>query len=113
MATPRVTLVAHATTKALRVATFGGDDGIDDVGRRKAEAVAGSLGKVDRVYISPALRARETAAALGLENAIVDERLRETDFGKWTGLKFGQVLLRQPRALYKWIKDPAKAPHGG
>jgi broad specificity phosphatase PhoE len=67
---------------------------------------------VDAAYVSPALRARETATALGL-TATVDERLRETDFGKWSGLKFGQVLVRQPFKMLSWMKNPATAPHGG
>ena len=108
----RITLIAHATTKALRAATFGGDDTIDDAGRRKAEALAGSLGRVDRVWTSPARRARETADALRL-TATIDDRLRETDFGAWTGMRFGQILARHPLALYRWIKNPGSNPHGG
>jgi len=110
--TPRITLISHSTTRALRAATFGGDDPLDDVGRTKAESLAGSLPRVDHCWTSPALRARETAAALGL-TASVDERLRDCDFGRWTGLRFNQVLVRKPFALASWIKDPSKAPHGG
>jgi broad specificity phosphatase PhoE len=109
---PRITLICHATTRALRTATFGGDDSLDDVGLTQARRLAGSLGAVSHCWTSPAARARETAAALGL-TASVDERLRECDFGRWTGLKFGQVLLREPRKLVKWMQDPATAPHGG
>lgn len=109
---PRIILVAHATTRALRAATFGGDDSLDDVGRRSAEALAGSLGAVDHAWTSPALRARETAAALGL-TPHVDDRLRDCDFGRWTGLKFQQLLLKEPRKLMSWIKNPSSAPHGG
>jgi broad specificity phosphatase PhoE len=108
----RISLVAHGTTRDLRAATFGGDDRLDDVGLRKAEELKGSLGKVDAAYVSPLLRARETAEALGL-NATVDERLRETDFGGWTGLKFNQIMVRHPFKLMSWMKDPASAPHGG
>ena len=110
--TPRITLICHATTRALRAATFGGDDGLDDIGRTKAERLAGSLGQVDRAWSSPALRARETAQALGL-TPILDERLRDCDFGRWSGLKFQQVLLKEPRKLVSWIRNPASAPHGG
>jgi broad specificity phosphatase PhoE len=109
----RITLVCHATTRALRAATFGGDDAIDDVGRRNAERLRGRLKNVARCYVSPALRARETAEAMGLADPSVDERLRDCDFGKWTGLKFNQVLVRQPHKLFRWIKDPASNPHGG
>src|SRR6202041_854059 len=103
---PRITLICHATTRALRTATFGGDDSLDDVGLAQARHLAGSLGAVSHCWTSPAARARETAAALGL-TANVDERLRECDFGRWTGLKFRQVLLREPRKLGKWMQDPA------
>jgi broad specificity phosphatase PhoE len=109
---PRITLVCHATTRALRAATFGGDDTLDEPGRAAAERLAGSLGHVDRCWSSPALRARETATALGL-TAEVDERLRDCDFGRWTGLRFQQVLLREPRKLVSWIRKPESAPHGG
>jgi broad specificity phosphatase PhoE len=108
----RISLVAHGTTRDLRAATFGGDDRLDEIGLRKAEELKGTLGKVDAAYVSPLLRARETAEALGL-TATVDERLRETDFGKWSGLKFNQVMVRQPFKLFSWMKNPETAPHGG
>ncbi len=57
----------------------------------KAQAIVGSLGKVDRCWTSPARQARGTAEALGLD-ATVDERLRDSDYGRWQGLKFQQVL---------------------
>ncbi len=110
--TPRITLICHGTTRALRSATFGGDDPLDDAGRTQAQRLAGSLGRVDASWTSPALRARETATALGL-TAAVDERLRDCDYGRWTGLKFQQVLLREPRKLVSWIRKPSSAPHGG
>jgi broad specificity phosphatase PhoE len=108
----RITLVCHATTQALRTATFGGDDSLDEVGKAKAARLAGSLGRVDHCWSSPALRARETASAMGLA-AIVDDRLRECDFGRWTGLRFQQLLFKEPRKLVSWIRDPSSAPHGG
>jgi broad specificity phosphatase PhoE len=110
--TPRITLLCHATTRALRSATFGGDDSLDDIGRARAERLAGSLGQVDHCWTSPARRARETAEALGLSPS-VDERLRDCDYGRWSGLKFQQVLLKEPRKLVSWIRNPASAPHGG
>src|ERR1700722_2411494 len=110
--TPRITLVCHATTQALRAATFGGDDPLDDVGRAKSAGLAGILAGVDHCWSSPALRARETAAALGLD-AVVDERLRDCDYGRWTGFQLKQVMFREPRKLVSWIRNPASAPHGG
>lgn len=109
---PRITLIAQGTTKAMRAATFGADDGLDDVGRRHARRLARALGRVDRAFVSPARAARETAEALGLE-ADVAPALRDCDYGKWTGLTFNQVLLRAPRKLMRWIRKPEDAPHGG
>jgi broad specificity phosphatase PhoE len=109
---PRITLICHATTRAQRAATFGGDDSLDEIGAAQARTLAGTLAPAIRCWTSPAARARETAAALGLATT-VDERLRECDFGRWTGLKFSQVLLREPRRLVQWMRDPASAPHGG
>ena len=110
--TSRISLICHATTRALRSATFGGDEPLDEPGKVKAERLVGALGKVDHCWTSPALRARETAVGLGL-NAALDERLRDCDFGRWTGLKFSQVLLREPRKLVSWMRDPSSAPHNG
>jgi broad specificity phosphatase PhoE len=110
--TSRISLICHATTRALRNATFGGDDALDDAGKAKTEQLAGKLGSVDHCWTSPAVRARETAAGLGI-HAGVDERLRDCDFGRWTGMRFSQVLVREPRKLVSWIRDPSSAPHGG
>ncbi len=110
--TPRITLICHATTRGLRTATFGGDDALDEAGKAAAQRLAGALGRVDRCWTSPARRARETAAALGL-TAVADEQLRDCDFGRWTGLRFQQLLLKEPRKLVSWIRDPGSAPHGG
>jgi broad specificity phosphatase PhoE len=108
----RISLICHATTRALRVATFGGDDSLDDAGKAKAESLAGSLGRVDQCWTSPAQRAQQTAAAFGLI-AMPDDRLRDCDYGRWTGMRFPAVLLKEPRKLVSWIKDPSSSPHGG
>jgi probable phosphoglycerate mutase len=47
-----------------------------------------------RVYSSPLLRARQTAQALGLENLLLDDRLREQHWGDWEGLSRDEILAR-------------------
>jgi broad specificity phosphatase PhoE len=108
----RITLVCHASTADQRVARFGGDDGLDIKGAKSAARCAGRLGPVDQCGTSPALRARQTAAGLDLP-AEPDAQLRDCDFGRWTGMKFSEVLLTEPRGLIAWMRDPANAPHGG
>jgi broad specificity phosphatase PhoE len=58
----------------------------------------------DAVYTSPLERARRTAAAIGA--AVVDERLREIDFGEVVGLGFDELppdlqtsLLTEPTRM--------------
>jgi probable phosphoglycerate mutase len=47
-----------------------------------------------RPFCSPRLRARQTAALLGLENPTVDERLTEQNWGSWEGLTCAEMLAR-------------------
>jgi probable phosphoglycerate mutase len=47
-----------------------------------------------RPFCSPQLRARETAALLGLENPTLDARLVEQNWGAWEGLTREEMLAR-------------------
>jgi broad specificity phosphatase PhoE len=66
----------------------------------------------DRCFTSPALRARQTAEALGLD-ATIEPKLRDCDYGEWTGRSFEEVQAQQPQAMAEWIGNPEAAPHGG
>jgi broad specificity phosphatase PhoE len=46
------------------------------------------------VYCSPKLRARQTAACLGLTNLHLDPRLAEQNWGDWEGLTRTEMLAR-------------------
>lgn len=43
----------------------------------------------------------------------IEEGLRETDFGAWEGLTFGEVRERYPEDLTTWLADPTARPTGG
>ncbi|MFI7347802.1 bifunctional RNase H/acid phosphatase [Streptomyces sp. NPDC049936] len=97
----------------------GGDPSLSSVGREQAERVAASLarrGTVQAVVASPLARTRETAGIvadrLGLE-VTIEEGLRETDFGAWEGLTFGEVRERYPADLDAWLSSPDARPTGG
>jgi broad specificity phosphatase PhoE len=47
-----------------------------------------------RVFVSPLMRARQTAEALGLSNPMPDARLMEQNWGSWEGLSREQILAR-------------------
>ncbi|MEU6098892.1 bifunctional RNase H/acid phosphatase [Streptomyces sp. NPDC047079] len=116
-------LLRHGETPLTPLKRFSGSGGSDpslsDVGRRQAELAAGVLaarGTVQAVVSSPLARCRETAdviaARLGLEVS-VDDGLRETDFGAWEGLTFGEVRERYPDDMEAWLADPEAEPTGG
>jgi broad specificity phosphatase PhoE len=47
-----------------------------------------------RAFVSPSRRARQTAEALGLHDAIWDPRLMEQNWGRWEGLSRTEILAR-------------------
>lgn len=110
--TPRLTLLCHASTDAVRRAAFPADEPLDERGAAQAAAAVGSLDSFDSAWTSPALRARQTAAALGL-SAQDDVALRDCDFGRWAGLRLAELQEQEPEAVAAWVADPAAAPHGG
>lgn len=97
----------------------GGDPELSPAGRRQAEAVAAALaarGTIQEIVSSPLTRCRQTAEAvaarLGLDVRI-ENGLRETDFGAWEGLTFGEVRERYKDDLDAWLASPKAAPTGG
>ena len=107
-----LTLICHASTDALRNAAFPLDEPLDAQGLAKAAAAAARIRRVDVAWTSPALRARQTAAALRLVAEVAPE-LRDLDFGAWSGRTFAEIEAEDPRALAIWTTDCAVAPHGG
>jgi broad specificity phosphatase PhoE len=108
----RLTFIANASTPAVRAAAFPLDEGIDEFGRRDALALAKEFRHDLPVLTSPAARAIETAAALGLD-AQLDESLHDLDLGRWAGRTLQDIATSEPEALEAWLSDPASAPHGG
>jgi broad specificity phosphatase PhoE len=107
----RLLLIRHASTNAVRRAAFPVDEPLDDAGRAAAQKLAGRLGRGDALC-SPALRARETAAAAAL-HAAVEPALGECDFGAWAGRTLAQVHEEDPEGAGAWMTDPHACPHGG
>ncbi|WP_414170244.1 histidine phosphatase family protein [Streptoverticillium reticulum] len=110
--TVRVMLVSPAAGPALRDHRFDDGASLDAAGLQQARAAAAALPGADRYLCAPAVRCRETAAALGLDaHAAAD--LRDLDVGAWTGRTLDEVAASAPHDLAAWLADPAAAPHGG
>jgi probable phosphoglycerate mutase len=119
-------LLRHGQTRMSVEKRFSGtvEASLTDVGHAQAAAVADRLADVrfDAIYVSPLKRARQTAdavcAAIGraagdARDYIVEEDLRETDFGAWDAMTFAEVRARFPDDLNAWLADPSVAPPGG
>ncbi|MFG3345058.1 bifunctional RNase H/acid phosphatase [Streptomyces sp. NPDC048018] len=116
-------LLRHGETALTPEKRFSGSGGADPelsaAGRRQAEAVAAALaarGTIQEIVSSPLTRCRQTAEAvaarLGLDVRI-ENGLRETDFGAWEGLTFGEVRERYQADLDAWLASPKAEPTGG
>ncbi|MFF0478616.1 bifunctional RNase H/acid phosphatase [Streptomyces sp. NPDC004284] len=116
-------LLRHGETALTPEKRFSGSGGSDPelsaAGLRQAEAVAEALaarGTIQEIVSSPLTRCRQTAGAvaarLGLDVRI-EQGLRETDFGAWEGLTFGEVRERHPEDLDAWLASARAEPTGG
>ncbi|MEU1792405.1 bifunctional RNase H/acid phosphatase [Streptomyces sparsogenes] len=116
-------LLRHGETALTPEKRFSGSGGSDPrlspVGRRQAELVAAALaarGTIQAVVSSPLTRCVETAEAVAARldlDVRIEEGLRETDFGAWEGLTFGEVRERYPDDLQAWLTSSKTAPTGG
>jgi ribonuclease H / adenosylcobalamin/alpha-ribazole phosphatase len=114
-------LLRHGDTQLSPEHRFSGvrDVPLSATGTRQAQAAASRLAAgapIDAVVSSPLQRAAATAAIaageLGL-TAVIDEDLRETDFGDWDGFTLAEIQQRWPTAAKAWRRDPQQAPPGG
>ena len=104
-------LVRHGRTAANASGVLNGhrDLPLDDIGMGQAKAVAHSIGRIDRMIVSPLLRAQQTAEAFGVPFE-TDERWIEIDYGEFEGKAFGEL---PPGTWDNWRKDSSFTPPGG
>jgi broad specificity phosphatase PhoE len=108
----RLSMICHGQTGATKAAAFALDEPIEAGRLLKLAPFRGALRRADDIRTSPALRARQTAAALAL-HATVDPELRDCDQGRWAGRTLAEVEREEPDGIAAWLCDPDAAPHGG
>ena len=114
-------LLRHGDTRLSPEHRFSGlrDLPLSANGTRQAQAAACRLATgapIDAVVSSPLQRAVATAAIAARElglTVVVDDDLRETDFGDWDGFTLAEIQQRWPAAAAAWRHDPERAPPGG
>lgn len=105
----RLLMVRHACVASAYDGRFVGRTNVPlcDRGQKQAQAIAAAAAswKVSRCFVSPMLRATQTAKPLiDMLNisAQFDEDLREIDFGQWEGMTFCQVQRENSQLVEKW-----------
>jgi len=107
----RLTLLAHGATAANRAVAFPADEPLTPKARAAAGRLRGRFAPTEAVS-GPALRARQTAEALGLAPH-PDPALRDVDCGRWAAAAMDAVMQREPEAFAAFMTDPLARPHGG
>lgn len=111
----RMVLVRHGQpVEEVRGRCYGRlDVGLSASGRLQAERVARFLAEAPllRIYVSPRVRALESAAPLAeLKGMAVDteESFREIDFGLFEGLTYEEAEQRHPEVYAEWMAHPTR-----
>ena len=116
-----IILLRHGDTRMSPEHRFSGqsDLPLSPSGTRQAKAAACRLAAgapIDALVSSPLQRAADTAAIaadeLGL-TTVMDDDLRETDFGDWDGYTLEEIQQRWPADVALWRRDPEQPPPGG
>lgn len=68
--------------------------------------------KIDAVYSSPLIRAKQTAEIATGREVITDSRIIEVDFGSWEGKTSTEFIREDPLSWEKWMEDPLTAIAG-
>lgn len=116
----RLILLRHGQTHYNATMRMQGqlDTELSELGVQQARGAAELLArrKPHRIVSSDLQRARVTAenvaARVGLQVEL-DQRLRETDLGRWQGMSHQEVDAQWPDARSNWRSRPRWAPPGG
>jgi len=93
--------------------------GLSPEGQRQIELVSQALRNelFTAIYVSPRKRAIESGKLLAHSHScsvMLDERLREIDFGDFEGHKYDDIARSHPDIYHQWMEHPTEAqfPNG-
>ncbi len=105
-------LVRHGSTPLNEKGVYFGwlDPALSEKGRAQAADLAHLIGKMsfDKVYASPLKRCLETAEAslqVGQAEMVIDERLKEINFGEWEGMDYREIEQADPQGWQAYMQD--------
>lgn len=102
-------LVRHGETEWNKEGRYYGhtDIGLTEAGKEQAERVGDSLIrlKFDAVYCSPLARAIDTARLITKEPLLLDDRLKEQNFGIFEGKTYHDLQMEYADTLKEWNED--------
>lgn len=104
----RIIMVRHGETFDNVAKVYSREDTrLTDQGRAEIERTRTLLKNFsyDRAYVSPLVRTRETQEILGLEEAVLDDRIKEIDFGRFVGYNYNNLKEAYPKERDHWLED--------
>jgi alpha-ribazole phosphatase/probable phosphoglycerate mutase len=107
-------LIRHAKTDLAGTFCGHSDPDLNAQGWAQVERLIAELERhpIERVYTSDLLRAQQTARSIARHFGVechVRAGLREIHFGRWEGLPWSEIALRDLGEANRWIKE---YPHG-
>lgn len=116
----RLLLIRHAEPAEEACGACYGrlDIGLSARGQQRAELIARTLDRIPlaAVYSSPATRALETATPLAAAHnltPLVDDGLREIDFGELEGRRYDDIQVTHPDLYRAWMQTPTQVQFPG
>ena len=115
----RLILVRHCEPKEARGLCYGSlDIGLSAAGHEHADHLAARLAEhpYDAVYASPRSRALDTAAPIAALRAlepVVEDDLREIDFGELEGRSYDEIAAAEPDLYRAWMETPTRVQFPG
>lgn len=109
----KITLIRHTRVAVENGTCYGWTDvdvtaDFETEARQVKQSLAGE--RFDAVYSSPLTRCRRLAAFCGFERPILDNRLKELNFGSWEMKNWNDIT---DSGLQPWFQDWIHRPAGG